>query len=125
VGSFQDYPIDPYGLSGDEAYLLLQTITDDVDQVYVAIDALSISSINAGADFPESQLTALYQATTGLAQNVGAYTIAGGQEAGFREGASKFIVLWTDSTFHRAESEPDYPGYETQTVFDALAWPSS
>lgn len=66
MGSFLDFPIDPYGFesSGDKAFFLNQVITGDTDAVIDGINQLD-NPLHFGADGPESQLEALYQAATG------------------------------------------------------------
>ncbi len=128
LGSFEDYPISPFGSSGagDEAYRRDIDLTDQHADVKTVIAGLSTKS---GADGPESQLPALFQAATGAGQDLtGAgfplASIAAGQEANFRDGAVKLFLLWTDAPFHRpgdAGTIP-YPGPSfTDTVNAILA----
>lgn len=56
-----------------------------------------------GRDTPEAQTIALTQAATGSGMPG---FVAPGQEAGFRPGSTRVIVLVTDSPFHKA---PPYP----------------
>jgi integrin beta-like protein len=116
LGSFEDYPISPFGsaTSGDVAYRRNIDLTSDTAAVLAVISALQTKD---GADLPESQLAALYQAATGAGQDLSAAGFAGasipaGLQAHFRSGAVKLFLLWTDAAFHRpgdAGSIP-YPG---------------
>jgi len=130
VGRFEDYPVPPFGNTyyGDKAYERVLDLTADVDLTLATIDALSVHS---GGDEPESQLAALFQAATGIGQDLTAqgYRLAGipeGQQANFREEALKLFILWTDSPFH----EPgdigaiSYPGpsfEDTASAVNALS----
>lgn len=105
IVTFQDYPISPYGITGDEPYVKVIDFTSDISAVESAILALTASG---GGDAPESQLTAIYEA------------IAGANKVSFRTAATKFIMLWTDAPFHRPELDPSYPGPTTDEVLAAL-----
>lgn len=128
LGAFQDYPIPPFGepALGDRAYYRLVDLTADRTQVLGAIAGLSATS-GAGADGPQSQLTALFQAATGAGQDLSSAGFPGasippGQQASFRSGASKLILLWTDAAFHQpgdAGAIP-YPGPSFAATVDAL-----
>lgn len=118
VATFSDFPISPYGSSssGDYAYMLNQPLTADSAAAIAAINEISL---HFGADGPESQLEALYQAATGAGR-----TVAGHPEAdiapssvGWRSGSFPIIFLATDASFHNSNSEPSYPGAgRTQTL---------
>ncbi|MFP6663979.1 MAG: thrombospondin type 3 repeat-containing protein [Deltaproteobacteria bacterium] len=103
LARFEDYPIAPFGdaPSGDKAYEQLVDLTATATDVKNAIAGLSV---RYGADFQESQLTALYQSATGLGQIFAAPNqvadIPAGQNASFRNGAVKIIILFTDADFH-------------------------
>ena len=98
-------------------------LTTDYDQVIFAISTLNA---DGGDDDPESQLAALYQAVMGVGQDTnfdGDFNddvdIAPGQQANFRPGAVKIIIMWTDAPFH-TPADPGYPGPNFQTVINAL-----
>jgi len=108
LGMFKDYPISPFGGSGDKAYERLIDLTPEADAVLGIINGLSASG---GGDIPESQLVALYQAATGEGQDLSGVGYPGasippGQQANFRHGVTKMFILWTDARFHR----PGDPG---------------
>ena len=105
VVTFEDYPISPYGAASDLPYRKDLDFTSDASTATTVIAGLSTRS---GADFPESQLTAIYE------------SIAGSDPVSFRAEAIKIIILWTDASFHRSEDEPGYPGPTTYDVLDAL-----
>lgn len=119
LGIFRDYPEDDYGEPGDFPYKLLVPIPADGegDGAQDVIDETQALSPVGGGDPRESQLTALYQAVTGLGD--GTY-VDPGEDAKFRTDAAKFIVLWTDSGFHDKGIEEDYPGPTYGTVLAAL-----
>lgn len=94
VGEYKDYPIDPYGWTGDFDYLLNQSITADTSDVQAGINNWGASG---GADGPESQLSALKK-------------IADQTETGWRDGSARFLVWFGDIYGHDSASEPAYPG---------------
>ncbi len=104
VGRFRDFPIDPYGLTGDRPYELLQRVTDDSSLVGAAIDA--VPDALGGLDTPESGLEALFQWATGTgipsfgmpAFQSNAPAGIGG--AGFRPDSLPIIVHITDAIAH-------------------------
>ena len=105
LGRFEDYPIYPFGLDGDNAYQRVLDLSPDPDPVKTTIAGLTISSGAAGGDWPQSQLAALYYAATGAEQDLSGAgypdaSIPAGQQANFRNGATKIFVLWTDAPFH-------------------------
>lgn len=128
VSSFADFPFDPFGdpSEGDEAFVLDQAITDDLDAVYNAIDQLD-QPLNYGMDEPESQLEALYQAATGAGRDLnsdGDYDDLGElapRDIGWRPDTVKVVILSTDATFHNFSFESDYPGATREETLTALA----
>jgi hypothetical protein len=101
-----DYPFAPWGAAGEYAYRLAQTPTADRSTWLDAIDSMETLY---GADEPESQYEALYQAATGAGRELpgainGTYLDPGeilpGQDAGFELGTTKVIVQTTDASFH-------------------------
>lgn len=62
--------------------------------------------IQGGGDYPEADTIALTQAVTGAGQ---AGVVKAGQEAGFRQGATRVVVLITDAPFH--VEPPVYPSF--------------
>jgi hypothetical protein len=116
LGKFEDYPIAPFGSvdTGDKAYERLVDLTFDTDVVSNTIAGLFTRS---GADVPESQLPALYQAATGAGQDLSGAgypeaSIPASQQANFRDEAVKVFSLWTDAPFHLPGDPGDipYPG---------------
>ncbi len=107
LAKFEDYPIYPFGYApyGDKAYQRLVDLTDDYALILGTIGGLYTRS---GSDWPQSQLPALYQAATGAGQDLSGLgfpgaSIPSGQQANFRDGAKKLLIMWTDAPFH-------YPG---------------
>lgn len=91
VGDYRDFPVSPYGDSGDWPFRARQTMTSDVAAVQTALRALSAGG---GNDGPES-------ATEGLFRSVsGAGCVDGFGEACFRTTTHPIIVLVTDAQFH-------------------------
>jgi parallel beta-helix repeat protein len=125
LAKFEDYPIDPFGLSGDKAYQRLVDLTFDSNLVLNTIAGLSILNDSVGGDYPQSQLAALYQAVTGAGQSVAGFSsanIPAGQQASFRYGAKKLMLLWTDAPFHQP-GDPGtipYPGPSFDQTVNAI-----
>lgn len=124
LGSFEDYPISPFGgdAAGDVAYRRNIDLTLDSDAVEAVISGLST---RFGGDLPQSQLPALFQAATGDGQTIAGFpkaNIPAGQQANFRDGAIKIIVLWTDASFHKPGDPGDipYPGPSFAETVDAI-----
>ncbi len=104
LGQFEDYPIPPFGDAGDGdvAYERLLDITPDANAMKTLIAGLSTGN---GLDLPQSQLAALFQAASGAGQDLSGAgfpgaSIPGGQQANFRNGATKLFLMWTDAAFH-------------------------
>ena len=126
LAKFEDYPISPFGDAGcgDKAYERLVDLTLDAAPILDAINGLFT---RCGADGPESQLPALFQAATGAGQDLSELgfpeaNIASGQQANFRDGANKVFMLWTDAPFHQP-GDPGltpYPGQSIDEVVNAI-----
>jgi hypothetical protein len=105
VASLADFPVGMYGSESDRPYVQIQASTNDIPAVQSAIDRLPMS---AGADGPESQTEALYQAATGA--GIGRYVPAARCPGGtvgypcFRADGSRIILLFTDAAFHNGPS---------------------
>lgn len=116
LGSFEDYPISPFGDSsaGDVAYRRDIDLTLNTADVEAVIAGLFTRD---GVDLPQSQLPALFQAATGAGQDLApegfpGASIPSGLQANFRDGATKLFLLWTDAAFHLPGDPGDipYPG---------------
>jgi len=110
VADFKDYSsnIDNLGdgEAGDYAYRLDRRIGPADKSLR---DALNELHARGGGDPPESDLTALYQSTTGAGQHYpGRSTyiryLSPGESAGYRPEALKLAVLATDEKFHQEKS---------------------
>lgn len=126
LGKFEDYPIFPFGSAsaGDKAYEQLLDLTFNTNLVLNTIAGLFTRS---GGDGPQSQLPALFQAATGAGQDLSVFgfpgaTIPAGQQANFRNGATKLFLLWTDAPFHNPGEPGDipYPGPSFSQTVDAI-----
>jgi uncharacterized repeat protein (TIGR01451 family) len=126
LGKYEDYPIPPFGdaSAGDQAYERLVDLTFDTNSVLSAISGLFT---RFGGDSPQSQLPALYQAATGAGQDLSGAgfpgaSIPAGQQANFRDRATKIFLLWTDAPFH-LPGDPGaipYPGPSFAQTVDAI-----
>jgi hypothetical protein len=111
VGRFEDFPLEPYGLTSDLPYELLQPITSDITAISAGIDALPPAA--GGFDIPEAGYEALYQWATGAgipAFGYPAFAANGLSGAGFRKFALPIIVQITDA---RSHSTMDYLEFAT------------
>ena len=114
VGRFRDFPMDPFGLTGDRPYVLEQPITTDVAMVSMAI--ANLPTPQGGLDTPEAGYEALYQWATG--HGIPAFAMpafqsnapAGIGGAGFRKDSLPIVVQITDSIAH---SPADYTGFSS------------
>ena len=111
VSRYEDFPLDPYGTSGDLPYQLHQRITTVTSQVQSGVNALAIRN---GRDTPESGWEALYRIATGnqlswsggsipafnpnSGYNPAINGLLGG--VGFRDGALPIVVQITDARSH-------------------------
>jgi hypothetical protein len=102
VASFEDFPAEDCGDTSDAPFRLLTPITDDLNRVQAAVDALRLGN---GLDRPESQVEALYQTATG--EGLGRYIPPSfGCPGGgigypcFRSDALPIVLLFTDAPFH-------------------------
>ncbi len=100
VVDFRDYPIAPYGDSGDWPYLLRQPITNNRAAVESAI---GLTSPAGGNDGPEAYTRAIYESYTD-------------SSVGWRPEARRFVVMFGDNVPHddnlnaRVSSPPVNPG---------------
>lgn len=132
LGSYEDYPIPPFGssIAGDVAYRRNIDLTLDTAAVEAVIAGLFTRS---GDDSPQSQLPALFQAATGEGQDLSTEGFPGASippdlQANFRDGATKLFLLWTDAAFHQPGDPgctPDpgcipYPGRSFDDTVDAI-----
>jgi hypothetical protein len=93
VVSYRDFPVLPYGGSGDWAYKDVLSFSTDKTQVVSAIQSLVVGG---GADWRESVYSALMHA-------IDASTLGN-----WRTGANKFIILMGDAPPHDPEPFTDY-----------------
>lgn len=102
IGEYKDYPIPGYGnpTSLDFPYRRNRDLGPADDSLVQAIERMEASG--GGTIRRESQLTALFQAATGLGDGF----TAPGQDAGFRGDALKVFVNITDAGF---TDEPQHP----------------
>jgi photosystem II stability/assembly factor-like uncharacterized protein len=101
LGDFKDYsPLWGYGNGevSDYPYKLDAQISPVGSALRTALNGLRS---RGGGDSAESQLTALYQSTTGKGQFYGRHKLVKpGSDAGYRPGALRLAVLATDERFH-------------------------
>ncbi len=88
VSTFRDKAIGSFGSAGDWVYLTQNAIGTTPAALTAAYNAMVAGG---GADLPESQLEALMQ-----------LGLRAGGEVGFQSNAARFVVLFTDASFHIA-----------------------
>lgn len=115
VGSFQDVPKGPYGMSSDAVLSITQTPSADPKKVQSGVNALALGG---GGDGPEGGVIALYALATGRGFSpylaAAASCTAGGiGYACFRPDAVPIVLLISDAEFHNGPSgENPYIGFE-------------
>jgi len=126
VGSFQDFPVAPYGEPGDAPFRLHEAITSDEGRVAAAIRRLR-DEVSGGGDRPESATEALFQTATG--EGLGEWVPPSGAAgcfgaACFHAGALPIVVLATDAPFHNGPPSGGVEPYEG-IVPEPHAWPEA
>jgi len=95
ITSFDDYPISPYGGSGDFAFKMQLDLTNDIDAFKNKLNELEVAY---GGDTPEAQLEGIYQTIKTIHWD---------------DNAQKIILFFTDAVFHdkdKHDSDSSYPG---------------
>ncbi len=114
VGSFEDFPVLPYGsLHGsdcgrggvstpDQPLHLFQTITSNISAVSngVAQYRTATGPIGCGQDWPESMIEGLYQVATHEGLTGPSPTSVPATPVGFREGTMPVVVTISDAQSH-------------------------
>lgn len=119
AGSFEDFPVAPYGsLRGadcqqnnnqnpDQPLHLFQTITNNITAVQTAVGQYSTGGapIGCGNDWPEASMEGLYQVATGAGLTAPAPTsvppnTTGIGGVGYRAGTMPVVVTVTDAMMH-------------------------
>ena len=146
LGDFQDYPIAPYGCPGppyssvpffgqggscakaDHPWERLLPVSPPGPALGAALQRLT--PLGNGADAPEATLVGVYQAVTGEGQTriagipASGYYVTPGQDAKFRPGAVKVLVVATDINFavrHSNGGPPCAPGTTSPPTCDSYA----
>ncbi|MFT5358498.1 MAG: hypothetical protein ACI9KE_005737 [Polyangiales bacterium] len=103
VSHFEDFPVEPYGVSGDEVFEVLTPITSSRSRLASAVAALR--NLGSGGDGPEAGFESLYQVATGDGYRHRGVTYIpesnegiGGVE--FREDALRVVLHATDAPSH-------------------------
>ncbi|MGI8774646.1 MAG: hypothetical protein ACR2KQ_06485 [Actinomycetota bacterium] len=121
LGEYKDYPIAGYGdpTAGDFPYRLSRAVGPVDPSLNSAIERMQASG--GGVVKEESQLTALYQAATGVGEpgcvTPSSACVAPGQQAQFRPDAYKVMINITDAGF---EDSAQHPGPPFALVANAL-----
>jgi hypothetical protein len=123
VATFADFAIGEFGATGDVPFALFLPMSADLGRVQAAMGEVELLN---GADVPESQVEALFQAATGAGLfGVDARGVAitwvppslGCPRGGFgypcfRDDALPVIFLFTDAAFHNGP-DGDHPYFPT------------
>jgi len=109
VGGHDDYPVNPYGYTGDRVFYQEQRLTVNSADAQSAVGRLAVHD---GGDRPESQVPALWAIATGnaLGSYLPAQTACLPSEFGypcFRTGSVPIVVLITDAPFHNDSAGND------------------
>lgn len=112
---FSDFPIWPYGVPGDIAYLNLSGggFTENPRRVKQFIDSMTVFN---GNDVKECQFEALYQVLTGEGRDFngdGLYKVEDGDispyDMDWNSVYTPAVIMMTDAAFHDGINEADYP----------------
>ena len=108
VSTFADFPIDPYGGSGDEPFALVQRVTTVPSEAIAGVNSLSLEG---GSDTPEANYEGMFQVASGLGlsgfiqpfdpmlnYDPAKNGLIGG--AGFRKGSLPIVVEVSDARAH-------------------------
>ena len=100
VAGFQDYPVSPYGISGDFVYQRFSGMSASETSWVNGINGLSIPSLASGGDLPEAQFDAIVAAA-----GPGTFTdptVGVQPDCGWRSGpnVTHVLVVATDAAFH-------------------------
>jgi hypothetical protein len=138
AGAFEDFPISPFGANPcfvtnapDQPFQLLQAITPVIADAQAGVQALTTPGgqpIGCGADWPESNIEAMYQIATGAGlvgpapTNVPPNNLGIGG-VGFRQGSMPVIVTVTDAPSHDPGNVLCYGGqdYDNNAAILAVA----
>jgi hypothetical protein len=117
VAEFEDYPLTPFGSSGDVPFKLLSGLTGDTAVAQAATNQLTLGG---GNDGPESGYEALFQAAdgsgiSGTGGTFGPFKVAGRiGGAQFRPFALPIIVHATDAESHDLVATTGNPAYPAE-----------
>ncbi len=127
IAIFSDYPTSRVDSLKDKPFEILKTITSDPIQFSTSIATLSSIQQNGG-NVRESQLDAIYQLATGKGRDVnndGSFqgvTDILPSSVGWRTGAKRIVILFTDSAYNDKALDIAYLGMtknETVTAVNA------
>ncbi len=118
AASWRDFPIAPYGNTGDLPWQLLQQATPTMAAV---ADALATMTAAGGGDLPESGYEALYQLGTGAGVSytggsVPPYAGGGLGGVGFRLGSLRVVAHVTDASSHLNTDYATIPNAHSKTA---------
>ncbi len=117
VGSFEEYPVDPYGKAGNIVFKHHQDMTLDTTAALAAVSGITT---NGNKSDPEAAMQAMYATVTGEGLNRQVSTRTG-CPAGtwgygcFRDDTIPIVMLFTDAPFHN--------GPMTQHDYDRTMFP--
>lgn len=100
VAAFGDFPVAPYGTSGDVIFEVLQPVTTALDVALANVGAIADRN---GADMPDGAVVGLSLLATGAALEphyAGGSCATAGPAVCFRPGATRIVLLFTDSPMH-------------------------
>jgi hypothetical protein len=116
VASFEDYPVYPYGSTGDEPFHLFSGETGNATDAQAATDMLALGG---GSDGPEAGYEALFQVADGSGIDGAGGTFGPFKKAGriggaqFRPSALPIVVHATDAPGHDLVATAGNDAYPT------------
>lgn len=106
VSHFEDFPVEPFGAPGDEAFEVLTPITTSRSRLASAVSGLR--NLGNGGDSPEAGFESLYQIATGDGYRYRGLTYIRESDDGiggvaFRDDALRVVLHATDAPSHSGD----------------------
>lgn len=127
VAAFGDFPVAPYGTSGDVIFEVLQPVTTALDVALANVGAIADRN---GSDMPDGAVVGLTLLATGAALEphyAGGSCATPGPAVCFRPGATRIVLLFTDSPMHNGPPSGTTNPYDTSVLrlSDLPGWPAA
>jgi len=118
IAGFGDFPMFPYGIMGDQPFVMYQPITGDSAAIERSAAALRPDTF-FGNDEPEAQIPALHHIATNFGHEGFVEPVdcpAGTEGAACFGEAARIVLLFTDASFHNGPGDVWPYGYPLRTI---------